>query len=181
MPREPHTDVALASFTCTDYRAAVPLYVVRHAKAGSRNEFDGDDIDRPLTNSGREQAKALAARLAAVSPTVIVSSPYRRCVETVEPLAVAVDLEVRLDERLAEFGSEHVRADASLFDLLHSLPDRAVVCSHGDVIPAIIESLAGAGMRIGGDAQWAKASVWVLERENNRFVSATAWPPPAVD
>ena len=101
--------------------------------------------------------------------------------ETVEPLAVAVDLEVRLDERLAEFGSEHVRADASLFDLLHSLPDRAVVCSHGDVIPAIIESLAGAGMRIGGDAQWAKASVWVLEREKNRFVSATAWPPPAVD
>jgi 8-oxo-dGTP diphosphatase len=173
--------VARASFICTDYRGAVPLYVVRHAKAGSRNKFDGDDIDRPLTNSGREQATALSARLAAVSPSVIVSSPYRRCVETVEPLAVAVDVVVRLDERLAEFGSEHVRADASLFDLLHSLPDRTIVCSHGDVIPAIIESLAGDGMRISGEAQWAKASVWVLERESNRFISATAWPPPAID
>ncbi|MFM8906632.1 MAG: SixA phosphatase family protein, partial [Actinomycetota bacterium] len=152
------------SFTFAKYRAAVPLYVVRHAKAGSRHDFDGDDIDRPLTNSGRKQAAALAERLAAVSPTIIVSSPYQRCIETVEPLAVASDLEVRTDARLAEFANENVRPDTSLFDLLHSLPDRAVVCSHGDVIPAVIESLAGAGMRINGNAEWGKGSVWVLER-----------------
>ena len=155
--------------------------MVRHAKAGSRSDFDGNDIDRPLTNTGRRQATALAERLASVSPTVIVSSPYRRCVETVEPLAVAIDASVQVDERLAEFASDNVQPDASLFDLLYSLPDRAVVCSHGDVIPAIIESLAGAGMRISGSAEWGKGSVWVLQRETNRFVSASAWPPPVVD
>jgi len=169
------------SFTFAKYRAAVPLYVVRHAKAGSRHDFDGDDIDRPLTNSGRKQAAALAERLAAVSPTIIVSSPYQRCIETVEPLAVASDLEVRTDARLAEFANENARPDTSLFDLLHSLPDRAVVCSHGDVIPAVIESLAGAGMRINGNAEWGKGSVWVLERTDNRFVSAQAWPPPVTE
>jgi broad specificity phosphatase PhoE len=168
-------------FTFAKYRAAVPLYVVRHAKAGSRSDFDGDDIDRPLTNSGRKQATVLAERLASVSPTVIVSSPYRRCVETVEPLAIAIDASVQVDERLAEFASENVRPDASLFDLLYSLPDRAVVCSHGDVIPAIIESLAGSGMRVNGSAEWGKGSVWVLQRETNRFISALAWPPPVVD
>ena len=169
------------AFIFGQYRAAVPLYVVRHAKAGSRSDFDGDDIDRPLTNSGRKQAAALAERLASVSPTVIVSSPYRRCVETVEPLAVAVDSVVQVDDRLAEFADENVRPDASLFDLLYSLPDRAVVCSHGDVIPAVIESLAGAGMRINGSAEWGKGSVWVLQRDANRFVSALAWPPPVVE
>jgi 8-oxo-dGTP diphosphatase len=173
--------VTQASSDSAAYPSTVFLYVVRHAKAGSRSDFDGDDTDRPLTNSGRKQAVALAERLAAVSPSLIVSSPYRRCVETVEPLAVAVDLEVRLDNRLAEFANEHVRPDASLFDLLHSLPDRAVVCSHGDVIPAVIESLAGAGMRITGDAEWGKASVWVLQRKECRFVLATAWPPPVLD
>ena len=38
----------------------MPLYLVRHAKAGSRHDFDGSDRDRPLTNSGRRQASALA-------------------------------------------------------------------------------------------------------------------------
>jgi 8-oxo-dGTP diphosphatase len=56
-----------------------------------------------------------------------------------------------------------------------------VVCSHGDVIPAVIESLAGAGMRINGNAEWGKGSVWVLERTDNRFVAAQAWPPPVTE
>ncbi|MEY4068795.1 MAG: hypothetical protein RLZZ332_1131 [Actinomycetota bacterium] len=159
----------------------VPVYLVRHAKAGSRNDFDGDDRDRPLTNSGRQQAAALAARLAALSPSVIVSSPYRRCVETVEPLAVAIGSEVRLEEMLGEFFSERSQPEPGLMKLLHSLPDRAVVCSHGDVIPAIVNALEDRGLHIHGEPQWQKASVWVLERDGKHFSTASAWPPPAVD
>ena len=145
----------------------MPLYLVRHAKAGSRSDFDGDDIDRPLTNSGRRQADELCRRLSAVSPSVVVSSPYRRCIETVE--------------RLAELGSDHAKPDTSLFDLLYSLPDHAVVCSHGDVIPALIEALGASGMRVQGAPEWGKGSVWVLERHESRFVTAHAWAPPVVE
>ena len=159
----------------------MPIYLVRHAKAGSRHDFEGDDQERPLTNAGRLQASEVCKRLAAMSPSVVVSSPYRRCVETVEPLAVAIDIDVTLDERLAEFGSDLVKADASLFDLLYSLPDNAVVCSHGDVIPAVVEALAASGMRTHGTAEWGKGSVWVLQREHNRFVDANAWAPPQID
>jgi len=159
----------------------VPLYLVRHAKAGSRNDFDGNDIDRPLTSSGHRQAVDLCRRLAAVSPSVLVSSPYQRCIETLEPLAVAMDVAVGVDQRLAEFGSEHVRANSELFDLLYEVADRAVLCSHGDVIPAIINGLSAGGMRVTGAPQWGKGSVWVLERSNNRFVEAHAWPPPSDD
>ena len=160
----------------------MPLYLVRHAKAGSRHDFDGDDRERPLTTSGRKQAAALAERLSGASPTVIVSSPYRRCVETVEPLAVALGVHVQTDDHLAEFdhgASTHVLA--GLRGLLRRLPDRAVVCSHGDVIPALVESLADEGMRIDGAPEWGKASVWVLDRNDEDFVSARAWPPPVVD
>lgn len=159
----------------------MPVYLVRHAKAGSRDDFDGDDRERPLTNSGRQQAAALATRLAALSPSIIMSSPYRRCVETVEPLAVAIGSEVRLDEALGEFFTERSQPEASLITLLQSLPDRAVVCSHGDVIPAIINLLKGRGMLVHGEPQWQKATVWVLERDGKQFVTASAWPPPAVD
>ena len=159
----------------------MPLYLVRHAKAGSRHEFDGDDRDRPLTNAGRKQAAALATRLAAVSPTLLVSSPYLRCVETLEPLAVAIDGEVRIDDALGEFETDGAKPDVALMALLHSLPDRSVLCSHGDVIPAIVDTLGANGMQLHGTPQWGKASVWVLQREAQRFVEALAWPPPEVD
>jgi 8-oxo-dGTP diphosphatase len=70
---------------------------------------------------------------------------------------------------------------AELRGLLRRLPDRAVVCSHGDVIPALVELLADDGMRIDGVPEWGKASVWVLDRNDEDFVSARAWPPPVVD
>lgn len=160
----------------------MPLYLVRHAKAGSRHDFDGDDRERPLTNSGRKQAAVLAERLSAVTPTIILSSPYLRCVETVEPLANAVDAQVQTDERLAEFlEPSSAAALARLLEVLRQLPDRAVVCSHGDVIPAIVESLADQGMRIDGTPQWGKASVWVLDRDDEQFVSARSWAPPVID
>jgi hypothetical protein len=82
---------------------------------------------------------------------------------------------------LAELGSDHAEPDASLFDLLHSLPDHAVVCSHGDVIPALVKALGASGMRVQGAPEWGKGSVWVLERHEGRFVTAQAWAPPVVE
>ena len=79
------------------------IFVVRHAKAGSRHEWDGDDdTERPLTKPGRRQAAALAARLAGEQVTGLWSSPYVRCVQTIEPLAEVLGLDIVTDPRLAE-------------------------------------------------------------------------------
>ena len=48
----------------TGESAGLSLFVVRHAKAGSRRDWDGDDSLRPLSKDGRRQADAVAARLA---------------------------------------------------------------------------------------------------------------------
>lgn len=150
------------------------LYLVRHAKAGSRKDWDGDDDLRPLSKAGGRQAAALATSLMRHGPTVLISSPLVRCVQTLEPLAHMMRNAVRTDERLAE-GSDF----ADVFELSAALPDGAVMCSHGDVIPAVISALERRGCTIDTPAQWGKASTWVLQRDTEgRFLSASALPPP---
>ena len=77
------------------------IYLVRHAKAGSRKAWTGDDELRPLSKAGRAQARALAKRLAADGITRIFSSPYVRCRQTVEPLAERSGVPVEASEALA--------------------------------------------------------------------------------
>jgi phosphohistidine phosphatase SixA len=151
------------------------LYLVRHAKAGSRSNWLGDDSERPLSKNGRAQAAALADLLGQQVTARIVSSPSVRCVQTLQPLADRVGLTITTDRRLRE-GS---RFD-DVLELLASLPDGSALCSHGDVIPATIAALERRHCRIDGEPDWRKASTWVLEREDGDVVRATSWPPPSV-
>jgi 8-oxo-dGTP diphosphatase len=96
-----------------------------------------------------------------------------RCVQTLEPLAHLLREPVHVDERLAE-GSSF----ASVMELFAALPDGAVLCSHGDVIPEVIDALVRRGCEITGEPEWRKASTWVLRRDDGMFTAARAWPPP---
>jgi len=151
-------------------------YLVRHAKAGDRDRWAGDDRSRPLTTKGRAQAEMLAATLAPLATSgTLVSSPYLRCLQTLEPLATALGRDVVADDRLAED-----RGYDGALALLAELPGGSVLCSHGDVIPATIAALERRGCRIDGAADWRKASVWVVDLTPDAPVAATAWPPPNV-
>jgi 8-oxo-dGTP diphosphatase len=153
----------------------VSIFVVRHAKAGSRRHWDGDDDERPLSNNGRRQAAALAARLATEEVSGLWSSPSVRCVQTIEPLGKALDLEITLEPRLGE-GERNEDALA----LLGEVPDGAVLCSHGDVIPELLQALHRRGTRIVGEPDWRKASLWVLDAPaaDGTVATARAEPPP---
>jgi phosphohistidine phosphatase len=76
----------------------VRLIVVRHAHA---DPGDPDEL-RPLSARGREQAQALAEKLAAdLEPVLVLSSPLLRARETADPIARAASAELRVDERLS--------------------------------------------------------------------------------
>ncbi len=80
------------------------------------------------------------------------------------------------DDRLAE----EQGFDGAL-ELLATLPEGSVLCSHGDVIPDTIGALERRGTTIAGTPEWRKASVWVLLREGAQGITrAAAWPPPDV-
>jgi 8-oxo-dGTP diphosphatase len=150
------------------------LYLVRHAKAGSRRDFDGDDRERPLSRAGLDQAAALTLLLGHLPLSHIYSSPYVRCVQTVEPLAKKLGLELTITEALAE-GDAFDDAIA----LVDAAPKNAVLCSHGDVIPAVLDALMHRGLVIRGEPDWRKGATWVLDRKKGEWAKAKAIPPPA--
>ena len=145
------------------------LFLVRHAKAGKRSQWDDDDSLRPLVR----QAEVIAESITPLHPTALYSSPFLRCVQTLEPLGKATGLSVVKHELLAE-GVDFI----GTVDWMHTLADGAVMCSHGDVIPEVIDALERRGMEVSGFRESRKGSVWVLERRNNVFTSGHAWPPP---
>jgi phosphohistidine phosphatase SixA len=112
------------------------VIVLRHASAGDRARWQGDDRLRPLDKRGRKQAERLRDVLLAQGVTRVLSSPYVRCTQTVAPLG----LDIETDDRLAEGASPE-----GTLELLAGL-DGAVACTHGDVI----EALLGRNLRKGG-------------------------------
>ena len=117
-----------------------PLLFVRHASAGKRASWDGDDLLRPLDKRGLRAAKLLPARLGRFDVTRIVSSPYVRCVQTVEPLAAARGLEVEERAELAEGAAERAAALAR-----DAYGESCVLCTHGDVLAALFDDATKKG------------------------------------
>lgn len=93
--------------------------------------------------------------------------------QTVQPLAAALGLQVEPTDALAE-GHAHEATD-----LIHQLAgEHAALCTHGDVIPVVLQSLEAQGVKILAEWQWRKASTWVLHSEDHSFSRATYVPRP---
>jgi probable phosphoglycerate mutase len=82
------------------------VLLVRHGlTAGTGTVLTGRTPGIPLDDRGREQAAALAARLAGVPLDAIVTSPLERCRQTAEAIAAARNghpAAVHTDEQVAE-------------------------------------------------------------------------------
>jgi phosphohistidine phosphatase SixA len=146
-------------------------YLVRHAKAGSRERWSAPDRDRPLSDAGRIQAAALVAVIGR-GVRSIKSSPYRRCMETVMPLAEALGLRIEEEVRLAE-GAGPEWALAELATAAGS-----VLCTHGDVMAEVVTSLVEARVPMQGDIQWAKGATWAFDISGGRILAGRYLPVP---
>jgi 8-oxo-(d)GTP phosphatase len=142
----------------------VRVLLVRHGRARDRQEWTGDDALRPLDKKGRRQAKALAATLAELGATRLVSSPYLRCVQTFEPAAGRLDIPIEERAELAE-GGDAAGVLALLDELAGSVP---ALSTHGDVI----------GELVGWTRECRKGSIWVLAVDG-RDVRPEDYLPPA--
>jgi len=122
----------------------VIVYLVRHARAGHRETWAGeDDTVRPLDERGQRQAEALVAQLAERDFSRVLSSPYLRCVQSVEPLAEARGIQVEAVDPLAEGAGE-----AAALELFRGLDTPAVACVHGD----LAQMLLGENLKKGATA-----------------------------
>jgi 8-oxo-dGTP diphosphatase len=92
-------------------------------------------------------------------------------------VAGAQRLRVETDDRLLE-GADPGQALALLEEAMAE--SRAVAaCSHGDVIPGVLDLLRAEGVDFEGRFTWPKASTWVLEGgDAGGVVRARYLPPP---
>jgi 8-oxo-dGTP diphosphatase len=151
----------------------VTVYLVRHAKAGSRKAWSGDDELRPLSKAGKAQARALAKMLAGKGITRVLSSPYVRCRETVEPLAQRVGVPVELSDALRE--GAPLAESLQLAEKVAG--ENSVLCTHGDVLGNLLMHGVHLGVELETD-RIEKASVWALEFADDEVRSAEYFPPP---
>jgi 8-oxo-dGTP diphosphatase len=149
------------------------VYLVRHARAGSRSRWKGDDALRPLSKVGRAQAGSIADDLGRQPIDVIVSSPFVRCVGTVEPLAAKRKVGLETSDALAE-GARLSQA----LRLFEKLQDReAVLCTHGDVMGDLLDHFGRHGVKL-RDHRMEKGSIWVFDVGDDGVEKARYVPPP---
>lgn len=125
-------------------RPATTLIVVRHAH---RDKSEGKDVDNGLSSKGKKQASKIfehfKKEFAGVHSARILSSPKKRCVETVQPIAEALKTKVHTSSLLDEGPELEDRARKFLADWKREGSGIAVICSHGDWIPLFLELATG--------------------------------------
>jgi 8-oxo-dGTP diphosphatase len=155
----------------------VPVYVVRHVRAGERKSWKEPDELRPISRTGMKQAVKLAAAMVPLGLTRLISSPYLRCTQTFAPLAKALGLEIIVASELAE-GEPLAGVEAWVMAAAADGP--AALCVHGDQQIGLVEAFRARGVQVGGDGEVAfrKASAWRLDVLGGAVRKATYVPPP---
>lgn len=153
------------------------LHLVRHAHAGDRSRwFGGDDLERPLSDAGHVQAVAIDAWFTGRAVRAVWSSAATRCSQTVAPLARRLGLDIEVRSEL----TEGARA-AVLLELIRAeaiVDGELVMCSHGDLIPEVLNPLLREGMVVIGGRGCEKGSIWSLEVRGRDIVSGTYTATP---
>jgi 8-oxo-dGTP pyrophosphatase MutT (NUDIX family)/phosphohistidine phosphatase SixA len=155
------------------------VLLVRHASAGNRSGWNGDDRQRPLDPLGKAQSEGLIWLLTRFDVREIVSADLARCVMTVEPLSAAVGLTIREEPVFSEEGYPGRESEAvSLLRQLASDNTAAVACSQGGVVPDLVQRLSlEDGVELETPVPSKKGSVWSLTFAGERLIAAEYFPP----
>ena len=94
------------------------VLLIRHALPLRSEPGEGSDPD--LSADGIEQAKRLPDALARFPVSRLVSSPQRRAIQTAQPVADALGLDIDIDDRLAEYDR----------DLAHYIPIEQIAAEY---------------------------------------------------
>jgi 8-oxo-dGTP diphosphatase len=122
-----------------------PIILLRHAKAKPRASWTKAEGDRTLAASGVRQAAAVGRLLMVWRPERVVTSPWRRCVDTVRPYLSAArgQVKVKVNDKLTE--ASHSRRPEKAAAIVPGLFDKrksAVICTHRPVLPTLLSEFA---------------------------------------
>jgi 8-oxo-(d)GTP phosphatase len=138
-----------------------PMVILRHACAGEKSEWRGNDALRPLDARGRTEAEQLTELLGVYGAMRLVSSATARCVETLLPYALATGVSVTTDPAFTVDAGTVEDARRRLDELIEDGAP-AVVCTHGEIVADLVTELCRRlGEKIPDDPTLRKAGFWV--------------------
>nr|WP_305792211.1 NUDIX hydrolase [Mycobacterium sp. DL592] len=149
------------------------VLIVRHATAGVKSRYKGDDRSRPLDKNGRAQAESLVAQLMAFGPTVIHAADRARCMQTVEPLAQELGVSIIKEADLTEeaYAEDPKAARNRVLDIV-ARGGTPVICTQGKVIPYLLAWWREGDVGKPDKVRNRKGSTWVLSLSGADIVAA---------
>ena len=158
-----------------------PIVLLRHAKALKREDWEGDDGDRPLDNKGQRQAKRMLSIYQNYGITEIHTSDAQRCIETIEPMAKSLKLNPIYSRDLSEYCYEKDK-DAPL-DYVWSLlrPNlNVIVCSHNPILPKLVKKLIGKKNFKKIESELLPGEAFILHHRDGEVIAVDWIEAPAV-
>jgi 8-oxo-(d)GTP phosphatase len=161
---------------------STPLVLLRHAKALKRDQWDGDDGDRPLEHVGQIQAAKIPAIYAPYAIEKIYSSDAIRCVQTIEAMAAEYGITPIYSSEISEFGFERDSEKALDYALSVMLSDKpSVMCSHNPVLPKLVKKLIGKKNFKRLSAELKPGDSFVLHHRSGEVIAVDWTPAPKVE
>jgi 8-oxo-(d)GTP phosphatase len=178
----PHDAVILDDFAAGP-AGTLPLILLRHASAGAKQSWPGEDLDRPLDAEGAAVSDELALLLSCYGSGRVITSAAERCVATVRPYAVMTGAKLEIEPSLTAghpYGGpgRDDQAAAALVARIIAGGLPAVICAHRENLPPL---LAAACAALDADppagAPLRKGDFWVLHVADGRLAAAEQHSP----
>ena len=148
-----------------------PFILLRHAKAITRDEWQGEDDDRPLSSSGQNQAMRLLSTYQVFNIDQIHSSDAVRCYDTVKSMAKGLDIKLEVSSKLSE--NTYKKDKEKAFDYVRELikEDKSIlICSHNPILPKMLNKLTKKSEIEADEDKLSPADGWVIHRSGKEII-----------
>ena len=158
-----------------------PLVLLRHAKAVTRDEWQGEDDDRPLDSYGQNQAKRLLAMYQVFNLEQIHSSDAVRCYDTVIAIAKGLNIKLEVTGKLSEstFKKDKEKAFDYAKDLM-KLNESVLLCSHNPILPKMLNKLTKKSEVDADEGKLLPADGWVIHRIGKEVIQIDRIDSPSI-
>ncbi|BBZ05149.1 NUDIX hydrolase [Mycolicibacterium chitae] len=149
------------------------VLIVRHATAGQKSKYRGDDRKRPLDKNGRAQAESLVGLLLAFGASELHAADRVRCHQTIEPLADEIGAPISNEPALTEEAyNEHPKRGRARVLEIAATSRTPVICTQGKVIPDLIAWWCESAGLTPETSRNKKGSVWILSLDGEKLIAA---------
>lgn len=171
----------LRTFVRAERHSKVMIFL-RHAKAIKRNEWFGEDSDRPLSHIGQLQSAKIAQYLKMYGVDEVHSSDAIRCMDTARTVADQLRLELRSSDKLNEdYYERDDNAATEYVDFLINSSRNLIVCGHNPIFQNMLLAFEN-GKECGKSLEkLSPAEAWVIHHIGRRIVSVDSIPAPVTE